>query len=261
MYWKNIENDYDWNNIEALEYRYDTEQTQPTVYFDMDGTLCKFNKNATMEEVFSPGYFRGLAPFPKMIHLAEQLQSWGYRVCILSKSSFGALSEKEEWLRKYMPFVPEEDIYFVPLERDKEEFVNTSSPLNVLIDDYWKNLLPSVWSHGRVKCINGINSPSDFMPSVSIRNPPSENHPPVLEAFLLEIARADKEGHIHSDSDRVRAYGLCQLFRCSGLSEEAFCEFAEKAGVSMHAYRALYDFPNTSLSTLRERPEEEYDKE
>lgn len=259
MYWKNVENEYDWNNIDALEYRDDTEQIQPTVYFDMDGTLCKFNKNATMEEVFSPGYFRELDPFPNMILLAEELQNMGYRVCILSKSSYSAISEKEEWLKEWMPFIPEENIYFVPLERDKEEFVNTSSPLNVLIDDYWKNIQPEVWHHGVVKCVNDINSPDLSIPNVSIYHAPEDNTPKILNAFLWEIAKADKEEYVHCESGWVRAYGLCLLLRYSGLSIEDFISRGEQAGVPMQKYQLKYDFPNTTLDEVTLETSEDCD--
>lgn len=144
-----------WKAVEGLLFTKEDEDKKPRIYFDMDGTLAVFNKNATMEEVFTPGYFRNLAPISEMVDFARELIEAGYDVNILSGACFTAIQEKIEWLQEFMPFVSPEKYTFVPVDADKSEFIPDAEH-SVLIDDYNKNL--DEWKGLAVKCKTNINN-------------------------------------------------------------------------------------------------------
>lgn len=143
-----------WKQVDGLTFTKEVSE-KPRVYFDMDGTLAVFNKNATMEEVFSPGYFRKLEPIKETVELAEELVERGYDVNILSGSCYTALQEKIEWLREHMPFITPDHYVFVPVDADKSRFIPDPKH-SVLIDDYNKNL--DAWKGLALKCKTDINN-------------------------------------------------------------------------------------------------------
>lgn len=152
-----------WDKTSCFTFCAEAESRR--VYFDMDGTLAVFNKNATMEEVFSPNYFRNLAPIPQMVAFAKELIDEGYDVHILSGACFTAIQEKIDWICEHMPFMPLDNVTFVPVDADKSLFI--PDPENsILIDDYNKNL--EEWKGLAVKCKTDINNFNPRFASVCI---------------------------------------------------------------------------------------------
>lgn len=141
---------------------------EPTVYFDMDGTLAVWNnmslKNPseamTLDEIMEAGYFRNLAPIPEMIEKVRYLkEDCKMNVAILSKAYFHAIEEKTEWLRENMPFIDvEKEVFFVPCSPDtrKQNFIPSVGLCDVLIDDYNVNL--DEWHGTPIKVITDKNS-------------------------------------------------------------------------------------------------------
>lgn len=155
------------NDLKRAEFPLmENESEKQRVFFDMDGVVAEFNKKATMEEVFSEGYFKGLNPMQSSIDIAKALQDKGYEVFILSKSRGDKISEKIEWLKEYMPFIKPENICFVPLNGEKKNFIYAPRESDILIDDYNPNLLE--WHGIAVKGINGINTYTDKFYSIDI---------------------------------------------------------------------------------------------
>ena len=168
---ESYQNETLWNECRGIRYKlFEDDNTTPRVLFDMDGVLAVWNTGKTMEEVLSPGYFRTLEPNMKAIELAKALQDKGFEVCILSKSTYTAINEKFEWLQQYMPFIKPENMYFVPLEADKERFIPHFKERDLAIDDYDKNFakvneitgeLETVFHGIPVKYITDINNPNE----------------------------------------------------------------------------------------------------
>ncbi len=170
-----IKDEMQWDEVTGLAFT-NENQTEPRVYLDMDGTLAVFNKNATMEEVFSPGYFRGLQPIQEMVEFAKQLIKEGYDVHILSGACYSAVQEKIEWLREHMPFVSPDNYSFVPVGADKSKFIPDPKH-SILIDDYNKNL--TEWKGLAVKCVTDINNPNPAFVNLDIKKEQENN----LEMF------------------------------------------------------------------------------
>lgn len=129
------------------------------IFFDMDGILAVFNKNATMEEVFSKGYFENLRPMKSTISVMKQLYNEGYDIYILSSAREDFYQEKINWVKRWIsPFIPDitEKIILVPLGENKSNYIKDKQKTDVLIDDYMPNLRS--WHGIAVKGINGINS-------------------------------------------------------------------------------------------------------
>ena len=130
-------------------------------FIDMDGTLCPFNKEASMEEISSAGYFYKLAPYMSMIN-AIGILSLNYEVYILSHViSEIAQADKNAWLDKYMPFINEEHRIFVPYGSDKYKAIlercnHSEGVTDVLVDDFTENL--KSWKGVGIKALNNINN-------------------------------------------------------------------------------------------------------
>lgn len=134
------------------------------LFVDMDGTLAKWN-NVEFEELFEKGYYRNLEPNWDIVNEVNALISEGENVYILSAyltESDYAKKEKQEWVKQYLPELPEEKQIFVPYGTNKAEYLKEHySPItnqDYLVDDYTKNL--NEWKEfggTGVKYINGIN--------------------------------------------------------------------------------------------------------
>ena len=126
------------------------------IYVDMDGTLAKWNNNASREEVGTKGYFTKLQPEPKMVEFVKLLADKGFNVEILSAvyNDNHSSNDKTEWLRSIgLDHIPRN---FVPYGSDKSNAIKNEYQNHVLIDDYGKNL--SAWSDVAIKFYNGINN-------------------------------------------------------------------------------------------------------
>lgn len=130
------------------------------IYLDMDGVLDDFDKQAFKYEIFymnekgerkvdwkklhtiGPKYWSEIEPYKaglEMYHsLLELCQERGISLKILtagpgSQCNYG----KREWLAKYCPEIPAEDIIIKRKGPDKAEEAN---PESILIDDMIKNI-------------------------------------------------------------------------------------------------------------------------
>lgn len=133
-------------------------------FIDMDGTLAKWN-NVEFEQLFEEGYYRNLEPNEDILSDVNKLIEQGEDVyilsCVLPESKY-ALEEKKEWLKQYVPNLPEDKYIFVPYGENKADYLKEHySPItnkDYLIDDYTKNLVEWKEYGGiGVKYLNGIN--------------------------------------------------------------------------------------------------------
>ena len=85
-------------------------------FVDMDGTLARFYDDAdALQKMFVKGYFANLKPYEKMIADIRRLIKGGKEVYILTKcvSTEYCITEKKEWLAKYLPELPAEKMIFI----------------------------------------------------------------------------------------------------------------------------------------------------
>ncbi len=170
----------------TLTRRFNASNNKRKVYFDMDGVLAKFNKDAPMEEVFSKGYFLNLDPIKGGLNLCKALiEDKNFDVNICSKSSYDAINEKLTWLKKYLPEIDDAHIFLVPLDANKSEYI-LDQENSILIDDYNKNL--SEWKGIAVKFINGINTPTKEFPHIIKGNNVSQS----IELLETLVTHRDK---------------------------------------------------------------------
>lgn len=127
------------------------------IYFDMDGTLAVFNKDASLEDLHRNGYFKDLKPMENMVSAVKAMIKQGYNVYILSSvlNNDYSIPDKTSWLKEYLPELSEEKIIFVPYGASKSEYLAEKSSSDILVDDFSKNL--HEWHGVGIKVLNGIN--------------------------------------------------------------------------------------------------------
>jgi 5'(3')-deoxyribonucleotidase len=133
------------------------------MFFDLDGTLTEWKSASAYEDLLKKGYFRNLQPL-NSVAVVKLLSKWSEHIYILSavmEESLYAASEKMEWVREYLPEIPEDHILFSTDGKSKREFVKNYfgevSKSDLLIDDYSINLDDWAKEGTPVKFLNGIN--------------------------------------------------------------------------------------------------------
>lgn len=129
-------------------------------YVDMDGVLARWNSKASIEETHEKGYFLWREPEPVMTDVLQEMVAHGLDVSILSHVYTGgmetAMRDKCQWLCN--AGLGSINRIFVPYGMNKEDFIRKGPTLNVLIDDFSRNL--HKWEkagHLGFKFYNGIN--------------------------------------------------------------------------------------------------------
>ena len=122
-----------------------------TYYFDMDGVLANFHKEKySYANASSREWVANLAPFTENIKVVKELIHNGDEVYILSKSATEQAKEgKFEWLKKYLPEIPKENIIIIVGNGKKVDYIQTSD--GILIDDDIKNVRP--WRKSGYKAV------------------------------------------------------------------------------------------------------------
>ena len=136
------------------------------VFVDMDGTLAEW-KQANYEELFERGYFANLKPNEVLLENVRRLATEEtvdvYVLSAVLMDSRFALTEKNEWLDKYLPEIDAEHRVFTPCTEtvNKADYIPSGAvrPSDILIDDYSNNLNKWVDAGGKgIKVLNGVNS-------------------------------------------------------------------------------------------------------
>lgn len=171
------------------------------LFVDMDGTLAEFKTVDTLETLYEKDYFINLKPNENVLGAIKQLIADNdFDVYILSAyltDSRYALEEKNAWLDKYLPELPQEKRLFVPCGTDKSVAVpGLIRPDDYLLDDYTKNL--SEWEPPAkgIKLINGINHTNGTWQGDKIQ---FTHAPEELSSMISDVMK----GWTHFYEDRI----------------------------------------------------------
>lgn len=171
------------------------------LFVDMDGTLAEFKTVDTLETLYEKDYFLHLKPNENVLGAIKQLIADNdFDVYILSAyltDSRYALEEKNAWLDKYLPELPQEKRLFVPCGTDKSVAVpGLIRPDDYLLDDYTKNL--SEWEPPAkgIKLINGINHTNGTWQGDKIQ---FTHAPEELSSMISDVMK----GWTHFYEDRI----------------------------------------------------------
>lgn len=171
------------------------------LFVDMDGTLAEFKTVDTLETLYEKDYFINLKLNENVLGAIKQLIADNdIDVYILSAyltDSRYALEEKNAWLDKYLPELPQEKRLFVPCGTDKSVAVpGLIRPDDYLLDDYTKNL--SEWEPPArgIKLINGINHTNGTWQGDKIQ---FTHAPEELSSMISDVMK----GWTHFYEDRI----------------------------------------------------------
>lgn len=155
----------EWRRIPDGKLGSKEDYPRKRLFWDMDGTLAKWNTAATVEDLYSKGYFLNREPEEDLCFLAGLL-SGGIESYILTACMAGSdylIPEKKIWIKKEIPMLRHR-ILFVPCGVSKADFVRDMfredlCTEDILIDDHSPNLIKWEEAGGQgVKWINGINN-------------------------------------------------------------------------------------------------------
>lgn len=192
------------------------------VYVDMDGTLAEWRTDLrSEEELFEKGYFLNLRDNPGIVEAVKGLlENRNCEVYILShylEESLYAKAEKEEWLRRYLPELGNENIVFVPYGREKALYAGSEGALtkdDILLDDYSKNLFEWENAGGRgIKFMNGVNGTKGTWKGDSV----SVNSTDIAKDLFCKVMEKPENElfRIMNDTDIARAIEKDIARKCS----------------------------------------------
>lgn len=165
------------------------------LYVDMDGVLARW-EDASYRDVSSEGFFLSRKPELNLIDAVRLIFELDMDVHILSSvlDNEYAIKEKKEWLRFWLPWLPECCCHFIsygsvkmPLCREKIAY---------LLDDYIRNLVH--WSGVGIKFCTEYNDSRGSWDGHRIY---ATDTPPEMAKKILMIMKMDYKG----------GYGMLQM--------------------------------------------------
>ena len=149
------------------------------IFIDMDGVLCEYRSNASLEDMMQAGYFSSLAPRTKMIEAVKGLLKLKkYDVYVLSavipECADQSRKEKRAWLDRYIPEIDDSHRIFSICGTSKANAVHHIIADDILLDDHSLNLKEWINAGGKaIKILNecnGINKTFMAGPRLKIEN-------------------------------------------------------------------------------------------
>lgn len=112
-----------------------------TYYFDMDGVLANFHKEAySFANAINRDWIANLDPFMNNVKIVRNLIAKGEKVYILSKAAREtAKMGKIDWLVRYIPEITIENIIIIVGNGKKIDYIREDG---TLVDDNMKNIRP-----------------------------------------------------------------------------------------------------------------------
>lgn len=141
------------------------------IFFDMDGTLSVFNKEAGPDEWSAPGYARNLGKLNNVVEACKKLlkektfngEKVNVYICSAVVSMDFAVEDKKYWLKETGLNIPKENMVFVPYGQSKKKAIEEAGIKvetgDIFLDDYTNNLVELTQIKGLIpiKLLNGIN--------------------------------------------------------------------------------------------------------
>lgn len=139
---------------------------------DMDGVMAEFNQNASIEELYEPGYFEKLPCIQNVVDAVKLIaeRNNDIEVCVLSAVFDNDYAEKEKnaWIDRVIPCIDRKHRFFCKYGENKKEFVKAGEQ-DYLLDDFTHNL--NQWTSKKgIKCYNGINGTKGTWTGYSIHS-------------------------------------------------------------------------------------------
>lgn len=124
------------------------------LYVDMDGVLAKW-EDASYQDMSSEGFFLSREPVLNVIEAVRLIFESDVDVHILSAvlDNEFAFKEKKDWLKLWLPWLPECCCHFIPYGSVKAPIY--SKKIGYLLDDYTRNLVQ--WNGVGIKFCTACN--------------------------------------------------------------------------------------------------------
>lgn len=137
------------------------------IFFDLDGTLAKFNSKKNALERFDKekGFFANLKPYKHIEVINELATRQDIQVFIISATpNKQADKDKMIWIKKYLNQINEKNICFCRLNVNKAKAIKEQLNIDIdnkciLLDDYSKNLFE--WNKSNGIGIKRLTSKAD----------------------------------------------------------------------------------------------------
>lgn len=153
------------------------------VYFDMDGVLCNFDKQADKLNVRKPEnhkvdwkkvqaigskFWEDMEPIQEGLDLMAAIEKAGYEVGIFSAIHLDCgKNGKRAWLAKYLPQIPKKNIIIVRRGNMKHLFAPKNS---LLIDDKLENVQNYISVGEKALLFNRESKFADFEEVINASN-------------------------------------------------------------------------------------------
>ena len=160
------------------------------IFFDMDGTLNYFEKGADLEIVSSKGYMRDRVPIANMIKAASIIAESGILDCFVASSVLPvshAVSDKNYWCDKHIPFIDEDHRIYIPYGENKADYLPISGGVDVFLDDYSRNLREIAESRRNMLCVKVVNDINDTHMSWKGARVDIRSEPEVIAGSILRL--------------------------------------------------------------------------
>jgi len=115
------------------------------IFLDLDGTLARFNvPNALQRFATEEFFFKNLLPY-KNIGEIDKMALKGNVYIISASPNIRADIDKMEWVQKWLPCLPLQNIILCRIGMNKAEHIKSKLHIEInsdciLLDDYTKNL-------------------------------------------------------------------------------------------------------------------------
>ena len=115
------------------------------IFLDLDGTLARFNvPNALQRFATEEFFFKNLLPY-KNIGEIDKMALKGNVYIISASPNVKADIDKMEWVQKWLPCLPLQNIILCRIGMNKAEHIKSKLHIDInsdciLLDDYTKNL-------------------------------------------------------------------------------------------------------------------------
>ena len=115
------------------------------IFLDLDGTLARFNvPNALKRFAIETDFFKNLLPY-KNIGEIDKMALKGNVYIISASPNVKADIDKMEWVQKWLPCLPLQNIIICRVGMNKAEHIKSKLHIDInsdciLLDDYTKNL-------------------------------------------------------------------------------------------------------------------------